>query len=135
MTYFYKKRAKHLLDHHYGNHNNHNQDARKIYITRCLRTLRYAYLCFRLPLPLVALTGGSCSPLRSESSKRALARSPLLSASTYVPVIMTVTGFTYSELAPHKITSMPDVHKKKSGQRKKRAADYSVNRLMKNHLQ
>jgi hypothetical protein len=34
----------------------------------------------------------------------------LLSTSIYVPVITTVTGFTYRGLAPHKITPMPGVH-------------------------
>jgi len=43
------------------------------------------------------------------SSRRALAGTPLLSTSIYVPVITEATGFTYRGLAPHKITPMPGV--------------------------
>ena len=58
--------------------------------------------------------------LRPASSRRALARSPLLSASIYVPVIRIVTGFTYRGLVPYKITPIPGVLKSFVGTRKRR---------------
>jgi hypothetical protein len=52
-----------------------------------------------------------CTPA---SFGRSLAIPPLPSANTFVNVqqLLTLTGFTYRGLAPHKFTPMPGVHKR-----------------------
>jgi hypothetical protein len=84
----------------------------KSFVLTILSVRRLIALHSWLPLPAVTLACGSWSPLRCGSSGRSLAVPPLPSASIYVSVITTVTGFTYRELAPHKITPMPGVHKR-----------------------
>jgi hypothetical protein len=64
-----------------------------------------------LPLPLVALACGS--PYASLQPFRPfLTETPLPSANTFVNVLktLTLTGFTYRGLSPHKFTPMPGVH-------------------------
>ncbi len=61
-----------------------------------------------LPLPLVTLARGS--PYASlQPFGRSLTVPPLPSANTFVNVLKTLTGFTYSGLSPHKFTPMPGV--------------------------
>jgi hypothetical protein len=64
-----------------------------------------------LPLPLVPLASGS--PYASLQPFRPfLTETPLPSANTFVNVLktLTLTGFTYRGLSPHKFTPMPGVH-------------------------
>jgi len=78
-----------------------------------------------LPLPLVVLACGS--PYASLQPFRPfLTETPLPSANTFVNVLktLTLTGFTYRGLSPHKFTPMPGVHPVMQPMRKRPADDH-----------